>query len=151
MLAMQGCDTAILANGPTGNGLDQGLLRPRDFLRELEPSGGRTLPDLVIDLSFGAPGLQFIGELLGRLGVPVVEVAGNVAHRSIVGASDLYRVNTYLELAWEIGERLSSADGLTESSRFPAINAERESDGGWAWLWRYADERRNDRLLGISA
>ena len=150
MLAMQGCDTTIVANGPTGNAFDQDLLAPRDFLRELEPPAGRTLPDLVIDLSFGAPGLQFIAELLGRLRVPVVEVADNVAHRSIVGAADRHKVGTYLELAWEIGRRLSPTDEMTESSWLAAIDAEREGDSGWAWLWRYVHEQQGDRLLGIS-
>ena len=150
MLAMQGCDTAIVADCPTANGHDQGWLRPRDFLRELEPPAKRTLPELAIDLSFGAPGLQFVSELLMRLRVPVVEVADHVDHRSIAGVSDHQRVGTYLELAWEIGKRLSPSDALAEADWLAVTDAETEGDGGWAWLWRHAHEQRDNRLLGIA-
>jgi len=150
MLAVQGCNSAIIANCPTGNGLDQGLVHPREFLRQLEPPAERALPDLAIDLSFGAPGLQFVAELLGRLRVPVVEVADNVAHRSIVGASDRHRVSTYLELAWRICEHLSPTGELTEPSWLAAMDTEREGDGGWAWLWRCAHEPHGGLLPGLS-
>jgi hypothetical protein len=163
MLAAQGCEPVIVADRPIGpprsigpprligNGLDPDVVSPRDFLDGLEPGRGGMLPDLTVDLSFGAPALQVVAELLARLRVPVVEVAEGVAHHSIVDVADRRRVNTYLELAWQIGESLAGPDRPGDAARRTAIDAEREGDGGWAWLWGYAQDAQGDRLLGISA
>lgn len=100
-------------------------------------TGGRgMLPAFALDLSFGALGLQYLRELLRRLGVPIIGADAAVPQPSVVAPDDADYVHTYEGLVAQI---LSAARGrpVGDEAQRHRIDLELEGDGGWAWLWRY--------------
>jgi hypothetical protein len=98
--------------------------------------GNQALLEFAVDLSFGALGLQYLRELLLRLGVPTIRADAAVVQPSVMEADGADCAHTYEGLAAKI---LSAARGvplIAESYR-RRLEQELEGDGGWAWLWRY--------------
>jgi glycosyltransferase involved in cell wall biosynthesis len=100
-------------------------------------TGGRgMLPAFALDLSFGALGLQYLRELLHRLGVPIIGADAAVPQPSVIAPGNGDYVHTYEELVAQI---LSAARGLPigDAAQRHRLDLELEGDGGWTWLWRY--------------
>jgi hypothetical protein len=98
--------------------------------------GKHSLPGFAVDLSFGALGLQYLREVLLRLGVPTIHAEAAVVHPSVIAARGADSVYTYEGLVAKI---LAAARGdplLPEGDR-RRLEVELEGDGGWAWLGRY--------------
>jgi hypothetical protein len=115
--------------------------RPIQYLPAPQYLGGlidgkQALPDFVVDLSFGALGLQYLRELLLRLGVPTIHADATVVHPSVAAANGVNRVHTYEGLAAKILSAARGAPLIDEPDR-RRLELELEGDGGWAWLSRY--------------
>jgi glycosyltransferase involved in cell wall biosynthesis len=98
--------------------------------------GKRMLPAFAVDLSFGALGLQYLRELLQRLGIPMVCARAAVVQPWLIAPDSADQVHTYEGLLAQI---LSAARGvpITNESQRRRLDLELEGDGGWAWLSRY--------------
>jgi hypothetical protein len=125
-----GCDR----RGPAAAGTAAAPSSGHDYLSRLV-AGSAALPEFAVDLSFGAPGLQYLRELLLRLEVPMIEAAATAVTPPAAVLDDAEVVHTYEALVARIVAAAQGALGGEAERR--RIEIELEGDSGWAWLWRY--------------
>jgi glycosyltransferase involved in cell wall biosynthesis len=107
----------------------------REYLSGIA-GGKQALPEFAADLSFGALGLQYLREILLRLGVPTICADAAAVKSSAIAADDENQVHTYEGLVAKILSAASSDAPAPESQR-RRLELELEGDSGWDWLWRY--------------
>jgi len=104
----------------------------------------RPLPHFVIDMSFGALGLQLARELLQRLHVPVITVEHRGDQPSITGLPPAGRASTTLDLFQEIRSAMARPPDRSSNS-VQRTAEELNGDAGWGWLRHHIAQLRSGR------
>lgn len=98
--------------------------------------GSRPPPNFAVDLSGAALGLPLCREVLERLHVPVVTTAAVAFHGSLDFAHKPLHAATEAQL-WSAFRSMALDSHADHAQTLKLAWADLESDGGWAWLWRY--------------